>query len=134
MYYPQTKGQRPDTIGDVTALHEVLESTTPIVTTQITTSMKSITLGENGSSDESSQTIFIVLGLLLGILVLVCCVLACILAKLRRKDFCTVQGRNQETCDDECAREEMDLGQSPKNSVASVKHMNSRSSDQLLKN
>ncbi|XP_046418671.1 uncharacterized protein LOC124301359 [Neodiprion virginianus] len=128
------KHQRLDTTADMsTILHELSESTTPIVTTQTTTTVQSIASGQNGSSDESSQTILIVLGLLLGILVLVCCVLACILARLRRKGFCTVQGRNQETCDEECPGEDMDLGQSTKNSEASVKHMNSRSSDQLLK-
>lgn len=88
--------------------------------------------GSENSSSESNQTMLIILGLLLGILVLVCCVLAFILARIRRRGFCTMDGRNEAMCDDDCQGDELSSRPSQKDSMASTTVAKSRSSDKLL--
>ncbi|XP_012253986.1 uncharacterized protein LOC105684873 [Athalia rosae] len=108
--------------------HE-LDETTPITFPTYMTEMTDAVASHTDS--ESNNTVLIIMGVLLGILVLVCCVLAFIFARMRRKGFCPVDGRNQESCDLDCPENGMSSEVSPKESMTSAKSINS-SSDKLL--
>lgn len=110
--------------GETTKFNSIQEA--------ITTAQTSVSYPHSDAASDPGQTVLIVLGVLLAILVIVCCILACIFARLRRKGFCTVEGKNQPMCDEECPGGENSAQLSPKESMSSGKSLNSRSSDKLL--